>query len=142
MNTATIKKPKIENFKNVRSQELVNDDMASMIKVNPELAVEKLKFQKGEISLLEQQVESLAILKQNLTKTNNQALLDISNKAGDIKALQEKVRLGHDRYISELSNNNSLKKSINNRDLVIFFTMLGLLLFMGLSVYYRSLSCL
>lgn len=142
MNTVTIKKPKIENFKNVRSQELINDDIASMIKVNPELAVQQMELQKGEIKMLEQQVESLTVLRQNLIKERNNALVDISNKAGDIKSLYSKVSEYNEKYKTELASNHHIRKGIDNRNLAIFFTMLGLLLFMGLSVYYRSLACL
>jgi len=142
MNTVTIKKEKIQNFKNVRSQELVNADIASMIKVNPELAIKEIEFQKGEINMIEQQVESLTLLRQNLIQERNKALLEISNKSGDIKALQTKLRDENEKYKTELNNNHYIRKGIDTRNLVIFAVMLGLLLFMGLSVYYKSLSCL
>jgi len=138
MNTVTIKKEKIENFKNIRSQEMVNADIASIIKVDPKLAMEQIEFQKGEINLLENQVSSLALLRQNLIKQNNEALLEISNKSGDIKALQEKVRQGHDRYISELSENHKLKNAVQRRDLVILAIMVALLYFMFMTVYLTN----
>ena len=142
MNTVTIKKEKIENFKNVRTQELINADIASVIKVNPQLATDQIEFQKGEIKLLEQQVESLIKLRQNLIKQNNEALLEISNKSGDIKALQTKLRDENEKYKTELSNNHYIRKGIDTRNLVIFAVMLGLLFFMELSVYYKQLACL
>lgn len=142
MNTVTIKKEKIENFKNVRTQEMVNADIASVIKVNPQLAVTQMELQKGEIELLEQQVEGLTKLRQNLIKQNNEALLEISNKSGDIKALQTKLRDENEKYKTELSNNHYIRKGIDTRNLVIFAVMLGLFLFMGLSVYYKQLACL
>ena len=140
MNTVTIKKEKIENFKNVRSEEMVNADIASIIKVDPELAIEKLEFQKGEIKMLEQQIEGLTVLRQNLIKERNNALVDISNKAGDIRSLQGKVSDYNEKYKTELSNNHYLKKSINNRNLIIAAIMVALLYFMFMTVYLTNVK--